>query len=145
MFLTWPQEEAAHSAQGCLLQLCVSTGRLDTWAQASLDTGTELPLAVRRWHVTRRVCRPPPQLRVQGDQDVTIHLGEKAEQVREQARAAVCRILSINWSLSIGPKTGNSGLAHLGHDPVTSGCLSLPQFSLETVQRMKTEKTATFS
>lgn len=74
LVLTWPQEEAAHSTQGCLLQFCVSTGRLDTRAQASLDTGTELPFAVRRWHVTRRVCIPPPQLCVQGDQDVTIHL-----------------------------------------------------------------------
>lgn len=79
MLLTWPQEEATHSTQGYLLQFCVSTGRLDAWAQASFDIGTELPFAVSRWHVTRRIWIPPPQLRVHGDHDVTIHLWEKGK------------------------------------------------------------------
>ena len=41
----------------------------------SLGTGVEIPEAFSFWQVTRRVWTPPPQLRVQADQEVTIHLG----------------------------------------------------------------------
>lgn len=75
--LTWPQLEKAHSTHSCWLQAWVSTGLLASWVHMSLDTGVEIPDAFNFWQVTRRVWTPPPQLRVQADQEVTIHLRRK--------------------------------------------------------------------
>lgn len=81
--LHWPQLEKAHSTQSCWLQAWVSTGRLASCVHRSLDTGVEIPEAFSFWQVTRRVWTPPPQLRVQADQEVTIH--REGQSLRLQA------------------------------------------------------------